>query len=173
MTTAQEMFLLAAQELSFSRAAKRAFVTPQCLSDHIRRLEERYGVKLFHRRPRLELTREGRTLRDYLSRIARLEENMALEMEDVSAGMRGTVRLGIPLTRGRIFIPRLMPEFQRRFPRVDVKIALRDTRDLQRMTVEASSTCSSASAPNTARCSSSRRSPQSRSTSSFPNRSFD
>ncbi|MDY4031519.1 MAG: LysR family transcriptional regulator [Pyramidobacter sp.] len=136
MTTAQEMFLLAAQELSFSRAAKRAFVTPQCLSDHIRRLEERYGVKLFHRRPRLELTREGRTLLDYLSRIAQLEENMALEMKDVSAGMRGTVRLGIPLTRGRIFIPRIMPQFQRCFPRVDVKIALRDTRDLQKMTVE-------------------------------------
>lgn len=136
MTTGQEMFLLAAQELNFSRAAKRAFVTPQCLSDHIRRLEERHGVKLFHRRPRLELTREGRTLWDYLSRIAQLEENMALEMEDISAGMRGTVRLGIPLTRGRIFIPRIMPEFQRRFPRVDVKITLRDTRDLQRMTVE-------------------------------------
>lgn len=86
MTTGQEMFLLAAQELNFSRAAKRAFVTPQCLSDHIRRLEERHGVKLFHRRPRLELTREGQTLLDYLSRIAQLEENMALEMEDVSAG---------------------------------------------------------------------------------------
>ena len=40
MTTNQQMFLLAAEELSFTRAAARAYVSQQCLSDHIRRLEE-------------------------------------------------------------------------------------------------------------------------------------
>lgn len=35
MLIGYEMFLLAAEELNFSRAAERAFVTPQCLSDHI------------------------------------------------------------------------------------------------------------------------------------------
>ena len=44
MTTSFQMFLLAARELNFSRAAELAYVTPQCLSDHIRRIEERYGV---------------------------------------------------------------------------------------------------------------------------------
>ena len=39
MLIGYEMFLLAAEELNFSRAAERAFVTPQCLSDHIKRLE--------------------------------------------------------------------------------------------------------------------------------------
>ena len=46
MTTSFQMFLLAARELNFSRAAELAYVTPQCLSDHIRRIEERYGVTL-------------------------------------------------------------------------------------------------------------------------------
>ena len=56
MTTNQQMFLLAAEELSFTRAAARAYVSQQCLSDHIRRMEESYGVRLFDRSPRLRLT---------------------------------------------------------------------------------------------------------------------
>ena len=44
MTTNQQMFLYAVEEMNFTRAAERAFVTQQCLSDHIRRLEK----KAFH-----------------------------------------------------------------------------------------------------------------------------
>ena len=53
MLIGYEMFLLAAEELNFSRAAERAFVTPQCLSDHIKRLEAHHHVTLFRRRPHL------------------------------------------------------------------------------------------------------------------------
>ena len=44
MLIGYEMFLLAAEELNFSRAAERAFVTPQSLSDHIKRLEAHHHV---------------------------------------------------------------------------------------------------------------------------------
>lgn len=47
MNNGFKMFLLAAEELNFSRAAHRAFVTQQCLSDHIKRLEETYHVLFF------------------------------------------------------------------------------------------------------------------------------
>ena len=43
MDTDSEMFLLAAEELNFTRAAKRAYVTQQCLSAHIKKLEIRMG----------------------------------------------------------------------------------------------------------------------------------
>ncbi|HBN80503.1 MAG TPA: LysR family transcriptional regulator, partial [Ruminococcaceae bacterium] len=42
-----KIFLLTAEEMSISRAAKRAYVTQQCVSDHIKRLEDEYGVALF------------------------------------------------------------------------------------------------------------------------------
>lgn len=69
MLIGYEMFLLAAEELNFSRTAERAFVTPQCLSDHIKRLEAHHHVTLFRRRPHLELTAEGAAMLRYLSRI--------------------------------------------------------------------------------------------------------
>ena len=39
-----EIFLLVAEELSISRASRRAFVTQQCVSDHIKRLEREYNL---------------------------------------------------------------------------------------------------------------------------------
>ena len=53
MTTNQLMFMYAVEEMSFSKAAQKAFVTQQCLSNHIHRLEVSCGVKLFERTPHL------------------------------------------------------------------------------------------------------------------------
>ena len=44
MTTAQLVFMYAAEELNISKAAVRAFVTQQCASNHIKNLEEKYGT---------------------------------------------------------------------------------------------------------------------------------
>ena len=56
------IFLLVAEEMNIGRAARRAFVTQQCVSDHIRRLEQEYEVALFERKPSLHLTKAGETL---------------------------------------------------------------------------------------------------------------
>ena len=131
MTLGFQMFLLAAEELSFSRAAERAFVTQQCLSDHIRRLEETYHVTLFQRRPKLKLTPEGEAMKRYLSQMQLLEDGMVRELSDINAGVRGTITFGIGSTRGAILLPKLLPMFQSQFPNVDVKVILNDTHRLE------------------------------------------
>ena len=131
MTTSFQMFLLAAQELNFSRAAERAYVTPQCLSDHIKRIEERYRVTLFIRKPRLQLTVEGETMLRYITRLRALEGDMENELADISGGTRGTLRVGLPMTRGSILIPQVVTQFRRQFPNVEVEIRLTDTKNLE------------------------------------------
>lgn len=131
MTLGFQMFLLAAEEMSFSRAAERAFVTQQCLSDHIRRLEETYHVTLFQRRPKLKLTPEGMAMKRYVSQMQLLEEGMVKELSDINAGVRGTVTFGIGATRGAILLPKLLPMFRNRFPNADVKVILNDTHRLE------------------------------------------
>lgn len=59
MTNSEKLFLILAEELNFRRAAARAFLSQQGLSDHIRRLEGCYGTPLFYRRPRVSLTPAG------------------------------------------------------------------------------------------------------------------
>jgi DNA-binding transcriptional LysR family regulator len=45
-------FLAAAEELNFTRAARRLHVVPQALSTAIAQLEDVLGVRLFDRTPR-------------------------------------------------------------------------------------------------------------------------
>ncbi|MFR5880047.1 MAG: LysR family transcriptional regulator [Cloacibacillus evryensis] len=49
MTNGEKLFLILAEGLSFGRAAKRCFLSQQCFSDHIKRLEEYYGTTLLRR----------------------------------------------------------------------------------------------------------------------------
>ena len=48
-----EYFLITVEEMNFTRAAGRLYISQQALSSHISRLEEEYGIRLFERRPAL------------------------------------------------------------------------------------------------------------------------
>lgn len=59
-----QYFLVAAEERSFTRAARRLHISQQSLSGHISRLERHFGVPLFTRGVRLlGLTPAGECLR--------------------------------------------------------------------------------------------------------------
>lgn len=49
-------FLTVAEAGSLFDAAQQLFVSYQCVSAHVRSLEEEYGVKLVDHRPRFALT---------------------------------------------------------------------------------------------------------------------
>lgn len=65
-------FLTAAEEMNFTTAAQKLYITQQTLSSHIKRLESEYGVALFNRRPHLSLTPEGERMVRYATRIVRM-----------------------------------------------------------------------------------------------------
>lgn len=123
------------QEMNFSRAAVgsayRAFVTQQCLSDHIKKLEDAYHVKFFTRKPKLSLTPEGEAMLRYVSRLKVLDDGIQKELSDLNSGIRGTVRAGFGMTRGEILLPALTESFRHKSPHADIQIILADTRDLE------------------------------------------
>ena len=82
-------FLVAAEEMNFTSAAKRLYVTQQTLSSHIQRLEQEYQVTLFNRKPRLSLTPEGERMVKYATRIVRLERVMSGEFADLDQAAKG------------------------------------------------------------------------------------
>lgn len=127
MELAQKMFLLAAEELNFTKAAKRAFVTQQCLSEHIQKLEKQMGTKLFLRSPHLQLTPAGKALESTLQQIRNLEENLQHRISEIEAGEIGEIRLGISTTRARILMPRFLQTFHETYPQVHISLTLGDT----------------------------------------------
>ena len=54
-----EYFLVAAEELSFTKAARRLFISQQSLSSHIANMEKELDIALFHRTSPLTLTYAG------------------------------------------------------------------------------------------------------------------
>lgn len=72
-------FLIAADQMSFTRAAETLCLTQSAVSHKIKNLEEILGVKLFIRQPRkLTLTPEGQHLKEVL---AHNFGDIALEMQ--------------------------------------------------------------------------------------------
>ena len=127
METKHAMFMIAAQELNFTRAAEKAYVTQQCMSNYIRKLEKEYQAPLFIRSPRVALTDAGRALYEHLLRVQNLEHGLALELDSLRDGTTGYFRFGINSARARRPLAKILPEYYARFPGVRISISLNDT----------------------------------------------
>ena len=138
MTPSLKMFLVVAEEMSISKAAARSFVTQQCVSDHIKRLEDEYGVVLFKRRPRLSLTQEGKVMLKVVKEIENLEEKLKLQLENIKENKIEKLVIGINATRINILLPKLLPIYHKLYPNVIISFVRHETRELEQMLLKGS-----------------------------------
>ena len=120
-----ELFCLAAELGSFTAAGLAAGVTPAAVSRSIGRLEERLGSRLFVRTTRsIRLTEGGRgyyeQCRQALTQLVEAERTLTGQQQEPT----GTLRISLPTTYGHHRILPLLPEFRRRFPKVQVDVHL-------------------------------------------------
>lgn len=120
--TSLRCFSMAAEELNFTRAAKRLFISQQALSNHISKLEDYYGVKLFDRGSPLTLTDSGRALQRYAQNIFRCMDDYAREVQDIKNFRQGELTVSIPVTRGTIMLPPLLSAFHQMFPQIKLNL---------------------------------------------------
>ena len=115
-------FSVAAEELNFTRAAKRLFISQQALSNHIAKLEDYYGVKLFDRGVPLTLTDAGRALQRCARDIFNSVDGYAREVQDIKNFRQGELTIAIPVTRGTIMLPPLLSAFHQMFPQITLHL---------------------------------------------------
>ena len=90
-----ECFIAVAEELSFTRAAKRLSLAQPPLSRHIRSLEEKIGAELFSRQPRqVSLTAAGGILYEETRHIPRLLARGGEAARRCALGETARLRLG-------------------------------------------------------------------------------
>ena len=126
MTIAQQVFLYAAEEKSITKAAKKAFITQQCASSHIKNLEKQYGTLLFTRKPVFALPPAGEYLLSSLYRLNILEREIDDGMKEIGSGMSGILRLGINPTRARILIPSILLQCKALIPGLQLSVCFGD-----------------------------------------------
>ncbi|MCV7420586.1 LysR family transcriptional regulator [Mycobacterium yunnanensis] len=89
-------FVAVAEELSFTRAARRMHVVQSGLSATIAALERELGVMLFDRTTRsVELTEPGHDLLGHAREILDAAERAKDSIATVAGGLRGTLRIGM------------------------------------------------------------------------------
>jgi len=117
-----EYFLVAAEELNFTRAAKKLFISQQSLSNHISHMEKEFDVILFNRSVPLTLTYAGQVLKKRARELLSLKEETYRELADIKDFSVGQLSIGLSHTRGRFILPEVLPLYKERFPNIELKL---------------------------------------------------
>ena len=119
------------EERSFSRAAKRMFLTQPSLTKHIRNLEDALGAKVVNRASRdFTLTPEGRVIFDYARRILKLREEAADRVMRVRASEAGDIRVAASTIPATYILPPAIAEFRRRHPAIRTAVRAADSSEV-------------------------------------------
>lgn len=125
-----EYFLVAAKELNFTKAAKKLFISQQSLSSHISKLESDLDIELFNRTTPLTLTPAGRSLVKSARKLLDLREQSLKELLDIKDFKRGDLYIGVSHTRGRAFLPEILPDYNERFPNIHLHLLEGNSKEL-------------------------------------------
>ncbi|MEH2486285.1 LysR family transcriptional regulator [Bradyrhizobium sp. AZCC 2230] len=118
-------FVRAAETRSFTVAGRQLGVSSSAIGKAVARMEERLGVRLFHRSTRsITLTAEGALFLDRCRRIFSEIEAAELELSQTHEAPRGTLRVGLPLV-GMLMIPTLAA-FMRTYPEIMLDLDFSD-----------------------------------------------
>lgn len=125
-------FIAAAEAGNMSRAAENLGIAQPALSQSLRRMEERIGVKLINRSRRgITLNPVGQAiledLREALTRI----DSAAQRAQQISEGLAGTITVGFTVSAVYDVLPRALRQFKQQSP--DVRIVLREMPNMQQV----------------------------------------
>ncbi|MFE7166659.1 LysR family transcriptional regulator [Streptomyces sp. NPDC057616] len=116
-------FVTVAEELHFTRAAERLYVSQPALSKQIRALERQLGVELLRRdRHGVALTAAGTALLPHARRVLDAWARGASAMEQARAALRSTLVVGMSTSPGR---GGLLPAIRSRFTAAHPEAAVR------------------------------------------------
>lgn len=117
------VFIYAAENLSFSEAAKRLYLTQPTVSHHIKALEEFLNVELFYRAGNsVKLTEGGRLLLPWAQKLVRQAIEVQEMMASLDEGVAGQLRIACSTTAGKYVLPQLAARFSQRYANVQVSI---------------------------------------------------
>jgi len=123
---ALNVFMRAAETRSFTNTGRQLSLSSSAVGKSVARLEERLGVRLFHRNTRcITLTQEGKSLLESCRRI--FSEIRAVEQEfaQTKGAPKGKLRMSLPLV-GMLMMP-ILSKFIRAYPDIELDMDFTDS----------------------------------------------
>lgn len=119
------VFVQVAETRSFVTAGRLLGVSASAVGKRIARLEERLGVRLFHRSTRsITLTTDGMQFLERSRRILAEIEAAQLEMSQSAGSPRGRLRVSLPMV-GSLVLP-VLADFMVAYPEIELELDFSD-----------------------------------------------
>lgn len=121
-----EAFVRVAERLNFAKAGHSLGLSASAVGKSVARLEASLNVRLFHRTTRqVSLTEEGAMVFErYRAILADLRDtHEAVKVDGDSPS--GSLRVTLPTIGYRFLLP-ILPEFRKRYPRIDLELDFND-----------------------------------------------
>ena len=121
-------FHMVAGSPSLAEAARRLNVTPPAVTQRLRALEEKVGVKLIDRTPRgLSLTDEGELVASEGAAIMSAIDDLSERLASRTNQVRGHLRVAAPYGFGRRYVAPIVQQFAAAHPAASVTLDLSDS----------------------------------------------
>ncbi len=131
LVTQMRVFVRVAEAQGFTAAARQLGVSKSVVSKYVGELEDRLGVRLFHRTTRsLSLTEHGAGYYERCTHILAEIEEAEAAIGAIDDEPRGTVRVLLPVAFGLERVLPAFPELLARAPKLNVDLVLDDFSDV-------------------------------------------
>lgn len=124
-------FAAVAELQSFRRAAAQLHMSQPPLTVAIKKLEEELGARLFERRGRgVALTVAGEAALEIARRCLAEAEGLRIAVQTAASGESGLLRIGFIGSATYTLLPKLIPAFRRRYPKIEIDLRESTTKDM-------------------------------------------
>ncbi|OHV81342.1 LysR family transcriptional regulator [Ensifer sp. LCM 4579] len=121
------VFVEAAEAGGFSAAAERLHLSRSAVGKAVARLEQRLGVRLFHRTTRTQsLTEEGQLFYESCQKALGEIRSAEALLESGRQEIRGRLRVSMPVLFGRQCVAPLLRDLLRRHPQLELDLSFGD-----------------------------------------------
>jgi DNA-binding transcriptional LysR family regulator len=127
-----QVFLSVAKHLNYTRAAEEVNLSQPSVSVRMRELERDLGTRLFEQLgKKIALTEAGELLVPYAGRVIAAMADAREAIDQLQGLERGSLRIGASTTPGMYLVPRTIAHYKRRYPKIDVHLTVKDTRQIE------------------------------------------
>ena len=116
---------------SFSKASEELHLTQPTISNHIKSLEDEFDCKLFDRLGRTIIpTKEAEVLYSHSMELIEKADTIKEAIGEIRKDVTGKLVVGASTIPGVYLLPRIMSEFQKRYPSITFQILISDSRGI-------------------------------------------
>ena len=123
-------FITVVEVKNFTKAAEQLNLSQPSVSNHIKNLENYFGVTLINRSVKQKsifITERGYILYKKAKEIVSLLETTYMEIQNKSDSIKGSIKVGASLTIGEYVLPDFLAYFSKKYPDIDIEIVIENT----------------------------------------------